>query len=87
MEITVSSQDSNPNAVIAQVGHMIDLNAQQKMIYAGSARFPVTGLRPVIGKLSTMVLTPIGAPKILTPTIFPIISITTGIFIRLTERV
>ena len=87
MEIIVSSQDSNPNAVIAQVGHMIDLNAQQKMIYAGSARFTVTGLRPVIGKLSTMVLTPTAVTKILTPTISPIIPIIIGILTTETERV
>ena len=87
MEILISNRVLNPNAIFAQVQYMRGIDAQQKMISAGSARFTVTGLRPVIGKLSTMVLTPIGAPKILIPTIFPIISITTGIFIRLTERV
>ena len=87
MEIIVSNQGSNPNAVIAQAQHMRGIDAQQRTIYAGSAKFPAIGPAPVIGKKLTTVLTPIMAPKILTPTIFPIISITTGIFIRLTERV
>ena len=85
MEITGSSQDSNPNAVIAQVGHMIGLNAQQRTIFVGTADWPVTGPQPVVRKI--MVLTPTAVTKILTPIISPIIPIIIGILTTETERV
>jgi hypothetical protein len=85
IEIIINSQDSNPNAVIARVGHMTGLNAQQRTIFVGTVDWSVTGPRPVVRKI--MVLTPTAVTKILTPTISPIIPIIIGILTTETEWV
>ena len=85
IEIIINSQDLNPNAVIARVGHMRGLNAQQRKIFVVVADWLVTGPQLVVGKI--MVLTPTAVTKILTLTIPPIIPIIIGTLTTETGRV
>ena len=84
---TISNRDLDLNANFVKAQDTIGTVVQQKTMYAGFVGFQVIGRTLVVRKTMTTVITPVMAPQIITPTIFPIIPITIGIFITVIEWV